>query len=164
MGLSSFWKASLVGPFRPVIGALQIMRPSVFFRSQECLTLLILFVSVLLFSQGGATGFFLGMAALASITGVVARGAWFERIPVDSSAENFEKKYAVVTGGTQGIGAELVAQLKEQGYEVMDAGRSANGHYLDLGEAASIVRKKKETVFVFGAPNLYFCCRKVWSA
>jgi hypothetical protein len=116
------------------------MRPGVLLRAQETWTVAVLAVSGwLFFGLGGWQGVLGGLLGILLITLVIARGAWVDLPPpVDPKAEGLVKKHAVVTGGTQGIGGALAEVLKEQGYEVYAAGKTATGHHLDLGEAATI--------------------------
>ncbi len=126
------------------------LRPGVLLRAQETWTLIVLGLSCWLFAMGGwyVLGGFVGLLL---ITLVIARGQWLE-LPepvIDETKRDpwaiykQEPKYvitkrAVVTGGTQGIGAALSQVLKEQGFDVYCGGRTAGGHYIDLGEAATI--------------------------
>ena len=46
--------------------------------------------------------------------------------------------HVFIAGGTAGVGAGLAEAMREQGYEVIDAGPEAPAWHLDLGEAATI--------------------------
>jgi hypothetical protein len=105
------------------LGFVQLLRPSILLRSHELMTLVLLGVACWQFVDGSAL---IGLVCLLVISLVVARGSFYDVEPKkkieeknndnlttkEESEENGEKKYAVVTGGTHGIGEELVSQLK----------------------------------------------------